>query len=232
MTGYDLGSIVLLQRLSNQDRETLRRSITIRHFKSGMTIVSEHDRSNDVFFIFEGVVAAKAYSIGGHETSYAEIGAGHCFGEFSAIDNDPRSATIECLTDVTVGVLQCTAFQRFMRDSNDFAVVIAQHLVMKLRLQMVRFQEFSSRPVDQRIRLELLRLTKQESGVNEVGAVRLDPAPTHQAIARKVNTHREAVSREISHLEKIGILRAGRQRIEFLDIPRLRKMALIGDSFA
>ena len=35
---------------------------------------------------------------------------------------------------------------------------------------------------------------------------RLDPAPTHAEIASRVSTHREAVTRELNRLSKVGLI--------------------------
>jgi CRP/FNR family cyclic AMP-dependent transcriptional regulator len=47
------------------------------------------------------------------------------------------------------------------------------------------------------------------------------PAPTHAELASRIGTHREAVTREMRALAERNIVRGGRRRLEFLDIPSL-----------
>ena len=42
----------------------------------------------------------------------------------------------------------------------------------------------------------------------------LDPAPTHEALAQRIGSQREAVSRELGRLERAELLHRGRRRIE------------------
>jgi CRP/FNR family transcriptional regulator, cyclic AMP receptor protein len=58
--------------------------------------------------------------------------------------------------------------------------------------------------VNNRIQAEVLRLAKlaPREGKN----ARIVPAPTHVEIASRISTHREAVTRELNRLSRIGII--------------------------
>jgi CRP/FNR family transcriptional regulator, cyclic AMP receptor protein len=53
------------------------------------------------------------------------------------------------------------------------------------------------------------------------GQVLLSPAPSLSDIANRVSTHREAVSRELSRLGSVGLLRRERGDLRIMDIARL-----------
>jgi Mn-dependent DtxR family transcriptional regulator len=50
------------------------------------------------------------------------------------------------------------------------------------------------------------------------------PAPKHAEIASRISTHREAVAREISRLEALGLLQRKSRRIIITDLKRLARM--------
>ncbi len=50
---------------------------------------------------------------------------------------------------------------------------------------------------------------------------RIKPAPKHAEIASRINTHREAVSRVMSDLQKRHILRRGSGELLVLDVDKL-----------
>ena len=58
--------------------------------------------------------------------------------------------------------------------------------------------------MNNRIHAELLRLG--QPNIMEDGKAIIDPAPTHVEIANRISTHREAVTRELNHLSKQGLI--------------------------
>lgn len=59
---------------------------------------------------------------------------------------------------------------------------------------------------------------------NDIGSRRIDGAPTHQVIAERISSHREAVTREMRRLSRLGLLNYGRGYIEIIDGEAIRKL--------
>ena len=89
-----LDNITLFQGLDPAARRALADRCRWQHYAVGQQIVGQLDTSHDVFCIVKGRVRATSYSLAGKEVSYRDIGAGELVGEFSAIDGEPRSATV------------------------------------------------------------------------------------------------------------------------------------------
>jgi CRP-like cAMP-binding protein len=79
-----------------------------------------------------------------------------------------------------------------------------------------RVFEMSALNVRARLHCELLRLARSRADGN-------DAAPTHAELANRIGTHREAVTRELAVLAEHNIIRIGRKRLEFLDVPGLEE---------
>ena len=93
---------------------------------------------------------------------------------------------------------------------------------MTIRALTSRVYEFSTLAVNNRIQAELLRLANlAPQGGN---AARIAPAPTHVEIASRVSTHREAVTRELNRLSRMGLIERRDGTLLVKDLDRLAKM--------
>jgi CRP-like cAMP-binding protein len=95
-------------------------------------------------------------------------------------------------------------------------------LVMKIRALTTRVYEFSTLAVSNRIQAELLRLASL--ALRDGERVRIAPAPTHTEIASRVSTHREAVTRELARLARLGVIERERNALVVTDVERLAGM--------
>ena len=149
-------------------------------------------------------------------------GAGEVFGEYPAIDGGPRSASVEARTRCAVASMPAGAFQELLATEPKVAQALLPQLVTKIRALTTRVYEFSTLAVKNRIQAELLRLANLAS--REGKSARIIPAPTHVEIASRVSTHREAVTRELNRLCRIGIAERQGSALLVKDIERLAEM--------
>jgi CRP-like cAMP-binding protein len=215
----------LLSDLDTAQLNEIGRQCRWQRYPKGVEIISESERSTDIFFIVEGSVVAKSYSEDGKEVTFTELSRGDIFGEFSAIDQKPRSAAIETLEESLVGQMTSDRFRELVMTVPGIGLRLAELLVRKNRFLTHRIFEFSTLAVRQRVCAELLRRAT-EAGETET-PVSISPAPTHYQLATMLGTHREAVSRELSALSALGIVEVGRKKITILDIPRLRQITRV-----
>ncbi|MFZ1814218.1 MAG: Crp/Fnr family transcriptional regulator [Rhizobiaceae bacterium] len=220
-----LRAVSLFAGLSSGELKAIGERCNWRDFKKGAEILDQSETSTDVFFLLSGKVAAKSYSVSGREVTYSEMGASSMFGEFSAIDGQPRSAMIEALEETRVAIMSAGIFREVIAQHPSVALNLANHLVAKIRTLTTRVFEFSTLTVRYRLCLELIRLA-EAAGHRDARWV-ISPAPTHYHLATLLSTHREAVSKEMSHLSSLGILKARRKEIEILEMERLRTMVTL-----
>ena len=186
------------------------------------SVISQKQTSSDVYFVVEGRVAAKGYSHEGKEVTYGEFERGDLFGEFSAIDGQARSASIEALEESYIARMRSADFRQLILDYPVVGLRLAELLVAKNRGLTNRMFEFSTMAVSQRICAELLRMLEASPTGATEGTI--DNAPSHYAIATRLSTHREAVSKELANLGKLNIVESGRRTIRILDVDRLAQM--------
>jgi CRP-like cAMP-binding protein len=214
-----LRRISILAELEHDDLVTISLACQWTRVTKSQTIIEASEPSTDIFFVAEGAVSARAYSTDGREVTFAHIRTGEMFGEFSAIDGKPRSARIDSLEPSIIARMRAEVFRAVLLKHPGVGLLLAEHLVSKLRGLTRRVFEYSTLPVRLRVHAELLRYCETATITGNTAII--DPAPTHQEIATQISTHREAVSRELGQLTNEGIIRTSRRKIHVLDVNRL-----------
>ena len=157
----------------------------------------------------------------GVHLSKGDIGVGEVLGEFSAIDGLPRASTMIAITDCVVARMPAAKFLEMLRQNSAVSSRLIKLLVAKIRRMSERVFEVSALAVRERVRRELLRLAAD--GTPSGKGVVIQPSPSHYEFAARIGSHREAVTRELNHLEEEKIVAIGRREIRILDLVRLQQ---------
>jgi CRP/FNR family cyclic AMP-dependent transcriptional regulator len=217
-----LRNVPLFAELSDESLALLDKQATRISFSKNQEIISRTEVSSDVFVLLSGHGRVTFFSASGKAVAFRRIEPGDLFGEFAAIDGQGRSATVEATRPATVLCISRNLFWEVMQADRAFTAAVMRHLVGLLRALTARIVEFSTLGVKNRIQSELLRMAK--AALDDAGKSELNPAPTHSDLAARISTHREAVSRELSRLTKLGIIERKGRAITVKDIERLERM--------
>src|SRR5262245_7002698 len=223
MTTFDVSlfrGIELFRSLPAERLTMLTKVMTVRNYEKSREILLARDQSSDVFFVLSGRIQVQNYSREGREVIYSMIGPGEVFGEFAAIDQRPRSASIVAVEDTTLARMTGADFVSLLKSDFDISLKLMQLLTAKSRALTDRLLELVALTSRERVRVELARLA--DSGTKNGLAVTIRPAPRHYEIAARVGSHREAVTKELNHLQALGYLRLNRKQIVILDMNRFR----------
>ena len=183
-------------------------------------IMGEQDQTTDVFFILAGSVRISSYTEAGREVIFTEMHAGDIFGEFSAVDRLPRSASIVALSDCSDGahaigqVLRGPERQCRYRGATDRAPGVQDQEDVGAGLR-------SECPRCSRARAPRTPAPGNRRHGFRNGVV-VQPAPTHYEIAARIGSHREAVTREFNRLKSENIIEVRRKQIRIIDLERLK----------
>jgi CRP/FNR family cyclic AMP-dependent transcriptional regulator len=194
----------VLKAIAPERRAQLEKRCNWRHYERGECIVDYLDASDDVFIIAAGQVRVSIYSASGIAVAFSDLGAGDIFGEFAAIDGAPRSAGIEAQSRCLVASISSGVFREMLESEPAAMLALLRKVIMTARQMTARVYEFSVLPVSDRVHAELLRMAKTTPTQGK--SIAISPAPTNAEIASRISTHREAVSREIKNLSRIGIV--------------------------
>jgi CRP-like cAMP-binding protein len=215
-----LERIEILAALSPDARREIERRCAWRDFRTDEQIINKDNENRDVYFVVSGAVRVVNYSYSGREVSYDDIKAGGFFGELSAIDGKPRSATVVALRKSTIAVLSPEAFRRAISENPDFAIAVVQRLAEIIRAANGRIMDLSTLGAYSRVYTEILRLARQ-SAKDEADSAVIEPLPVHSDLAARCGTTRETVARAISDLTRKGIAEKRGQGLYLPDISAL-----------
>lgn len=186
-----------------------------RRVRKGQMLLSEGSESTDVLFIESGLVQISLFGNQGQETILRNLPAGRMFGEMSAIDGRPRSASVTALEDSDLIVVSASQFERFMRETPGAGNFVARLLTHRVRSLTGKLQLMATMSVSQRLIAEIVRAGRPST---DGTGIHISSFPTHAELASRIGSQREAVSRELANLRKAGlILQNGRSA----DIPSL-----------
>jgi len=217
-----LSGVEMFAELAERELDALDQMCGWRNYAAQEFVVGHQEPKTDVFFIVSGQVRVVVYSAAGKEVAFRDLGAGKSFGELSAIDGEPRSASVIALRPSLLASMSAATFRRILREHPEVAFQVMRYLTGLVRRLSDRVVEFSVLAVSNRIHAELLRLARERAG--DAGEAVIAPAPTHAAIASRIATHREAVARELKALERDGLLARRSGALVVTDLPRLARL--------
>jgi len=217
-----LSAIDVFRDLPLADYESLSQIVKIHTYQADEQLITLGEHTQDVFFIISGKVRITTFTDSGKEVTFQDMPAGKMFGELSAIDGQERSTNVVALTESRVAVASPKVFFQILRDYPKVNERLLQQLSGLIRKLSDRIIEFSALSVKSRVHAELLRLAQNNELDNNTAEI--SPAPTHLDIANRISTHREAVSREISELNKSGIIKKCDGKLIIQDLTRLKGM--------
>lgn len=217
-----LQRIEILEGLELPLIEALAKRLNWHQVRTGERVISREDPDRDVYLVAGGRVQVAAFSPGGKQITYREIGAGELFGELAAIDGRGRSADVTALQDSLLATMSPQTFMELVFANRIVCEKVLRRLTGSVREMTDRVFQLSTLGVRNRVHAELLRLAR--SGTITGNEARIDPAPKHGEIANRVSTYREQVTREFSRLYSPGLLARDGRCLVVCDLAALERM--------
>lgn len=217
-----LRSFDFFAALSDAAFNALNRQCIRKTFGPTELIIGHQDDTHEVLFILDGHARVNIYSRDGRRVSFREISQGTIFGELSAIDGQPRSASVESVDMCSTAIMPQRVFMKALDDSPAFRIAVMRHITRLARKLTDRVFEFSTLAVRGRVYAELLRMA--EPLQSETNTALISPTPTHEEIASRISTHREAVTLELARLEELGLISRTGRTLRITNLAGLRRL--------
>ncbi len=224
MSEFSLTTTSLFSELPPDKLALLEQECHWRSFAANETIIKFGDEYTDVFVIFAGETHVLNYSENGKAVDYATLKTGDLFGEFAAIDGLPRSAWVITKSPATIAVLPGNLFIETVTEHPPSALRLLQRLSSIIRQGNEQIRDVSLLSAEQRIGLELLRLTDDDMGNGDNSII--ETLPNQTDIANVVGLTRETVARVMSKLSQEKIVERQGRTLQILDRQRLQELAI------
>ena len=217
-----LRKIGVFENLDSAAYDLISDRVKWKQYRRGTEVFPYKEHSDEVYFIASGHVRVTIFSFSGKEISYQELGAGEMFGELSAIDHLPRTANVIVLEAARIGAMSRNDFWEIIGRYPSVAGTVLTRLASMVRFLADRVYQYGALDVKDRIRAEVLRLA-QENLSDDDSAI-IHEFPTHSEIANRVNTHREAVTKELNDLSRMGLIKQTQRVLTVAAIARLAEL--------
>ena len=221
----DVGRIAILRGLSPEIHVDFASRAIPLTARAGRRILLHLDESEDVYFILSGRVRTNLIADSGRQVTYQLLGAGEMFGELSAIDGLPRSASVYAEETSRLAKLTGAQFRSLVRRHPELALRSMERIASLARWLAQKLFEVHTYNVRGRIYIELLRLHEGDDSGTLSGVAVAD-----RDMASRVGTTRENVNRIYAELRKEGLIERRAGAIWLKDPARLRQL-LEGTTF-
>lgn len=199
-----LKQIPLFSRLPEEHLAIIAAQCREKLFRTGVTILSQTDESVDLYLILSGRVKVTLMNEDGREVVLDTLADGDFFGELSVLDNKPRSASITTLSDASMLILTQEALFSTIKNNPGIAINLLAVMAKRLRKADEIIESLAFLDVAGRVAKTLLELAENQGEKLPDGTVRMQT--THQAIANRIGSSREAVTKAFKSLIDSGFV--------------------------
>jgi CRP/FNR family transcriptional regulator, cyclic AMP receptor protein len=187
-----------------------------RSFRKKSIILSEGDSGDTLLVLLEGSVRVFGEDGRGKEVTYGQIDAPSYFGEMG-LDGGPRSASIEALTACRCAVLTRERVRQQLASDPQLAWELLTRIISRARAATDTVRSLALKDAYGRLRDVLDQLA---SPPDAQGQRPVQSGTTHAALAQRIGTSREMVSKLIRDLELGGYVQSqGRQLVLLKKLP-------------
>lgn len=211
--------------LNELDRIQLEKQSNINIFEPGDTIIEQGDDSTTVYFLISGTVHVLDYSRSHRAITYASLSDGEMFGEMAAIDGFPRSAWVCAISTCKIISLPGSTFINILKNNADISLKILAKLSSRLRLSDEKITDVSLFGTEQRVCLELVRMTKLDAKTKNIYQIKQMPSQAN--FANIIGSTRETVSRILAKLRDDQIIIKTESGFVVPDKKQLEKRAFL-----
>lgn len=198
------------------------------HLDDGDVLIPAGEKVDRVFFLLDGELRFPVYTRTGkivwlpsaHQGSLVNGAA--LSGELPLV---PYS--IEAAGPCTIASIGSRTFLDIIKNDPEALQALVQMLVERQHLIVEHIVELSTLSVRSRVHSELLRLCAEN--IETGGSAVISPIPTHTDLANRIGTHREAVARELSYLQSVGIVLRRAKELLVPDVSRLTDLLARSD---
>jgi len=216
-----LKNIPLLASLDGKAAAALDSRAAFKRYEESELVVDFDDESNDVYFVLQGRVRVLYRTPTGKEVILAELGPGECFGELAAVDGVTRSANVTAIQSSELAIMPGSVFVETATHNPGVALAVMKLLAARVRALNIKVSEHSFLSLKHRLYAELLRLSRPRGGGS--GERAISPPPYQHDLAARIGCRREQVSRELSTLQREGLIERTRGAIVLKDPAELNR---------
>lgn len=213
-----------LARLRSEEVDSLLAAGHKRRFARGATLFNEGETSDRIVLLLDGRVKVSSFTEDGKEVVLGIRDPGDLLGEFSAIDGQPRSATVTALERVEGLVLDIVTFKAWLGRHSHASLALLELVLARLRDADRKRAEFSAYDTVGRVARRLVELAERFGSPSEHG-VEIRLPLSQDELAAWTGASRVGVSQALKSMRERGWIDTGRRAITIRDPQALARRA-------
>jgi CRP/FNR family cyclic AMP-dependent transcriptional regulator len=174
----------------------------LRRFAAGQVVFTEGEPSDHLYVVRDGRVRVLMRSGHGDQVTLSVLGPGDTVGELSIIDGEPRSASVEALTDAQLVALRAADVLAVLRADPDLLMAVAVQLAAMVR----RLSGGTADLVFLDLARRLAKLLLTEARPAPTGPPRVETGMSQSGLAARLGVSRPALNRALGSLIRRGWL--------------------------
>ena len=187
-------------------------------------ILRQGDTGGETFLLLAGRAHALLYGLDGQLVLLNEFLPGDLFGAIAQADPGPHEADVTAMEESRAAIFAALDFLALMEAHGCVGLAVSRQLLRQLRHATGKMVERTTLSAAGRVYSELLRLARGPSGDGD--GMTISPPPVLAALAVRVQSTRETVSRTINALERRGLIRREADALVLVAPDRLEEMVI------
>ncbi len=131
-----LKGVDLFEGLTEQELRRVAAICREARYAKGQVVTSQGQEGDEMFVVRDGLVEVTVGEAGEGPRTVVNLGTGQVVGEMALVDRGPRSATVGCVTDVTLNVIERDAFEKLCQSSAQIGMVVYRNLAADLSFKL------------------------------------------------------------------------------------------------
>lgn len=191
-------------------------------YKKGELIIRPNETPSGVFYIETGIVKAYDITKYGEENLLIVRKENEVFPLIRTLSGKAQKIIYEAITPVTVRRLDQKTYLKNVREDIDITRALLDMVVEMYRLHSERIITLEYRSVKERLISFLVNASNRFGEKTSDGLIIAIPLK-HQDIASSINASRETTSRELSSLERKGLIDSRQSKITIKNLKKLKE---------
>jgi len=131
-----LKGVDMFEGLTEQELRRVGAICREAKYAKGQIVTSQGEEGDEMFIVRDGLVEVTVGEAGEGPRTVVNLGTGQVVGEMALVDRGPRSATVRCVTDATLNVIERDAFEKMCQSSAQIGMVVYRNLAADLSFKL------------------------------------------------------------------------------------------------
>ena len=131
-----LKGVDMFEGLTEQELRRVGAICREAKYAKGQVVTSQGEEGDEMFIVRDGLVEVTVGEAGEGPRTVVNLGTGQVVGEMALVDRGPRSATVRCVTDAMLNVIERDAFEELCQSSAQIGMVVYRNLAADLSFKL------------------------------------------------------------------------------------------------